>query len=138
MESYIPQIIEEGRYATMLVRLGACHICKKPMVYHPGRRVGTFPPYFKLTFEAQTESAGFVVSSGACVDGQDVCKSCFEAGLVDLLCVLCNQRRASYKAKESFGDPPEYLCIDCYETVTARAWHDAVLKLEGKHRYDFE
>ena len=72
------------------------------------------------------------------VDGYPICKECANKNLADFLCELCHTRKPTSKIQESFGDPPEFLCQDCYKTTPAAIWCDKVEDLEGSHRYDFE
>jgi hypothetical protein len=40
------------------------------------------------------------------------------------------------QVEEQFGDPAEYLCKPCYETVPASVWDAAKERLRRSHQYD--
>ena len=40
------------------------------------------------------------------------------------------------KIQDQFGDPSEFLCSDCYETVSAKEWNNIENILIEKHIYD--
>ena len=61
-----------------------------------------------------------------------------KAGKADFLCALCNERKSTDKIQESIGDAPEFLCKDCYDTVSAKIWDDKLDELQEAHRYDYE
>ena len=139
LENYCPHLLE-GNWAEMLVELKKCHICGKFMLpdYHNYFAKSIFPTYFPIDFDAQLKKAGWGKMSDIKVDDEYICQECAKAGKADFLCVLCKQRKPTDKEKESFGDPPEFLCSDCYETIPAKVWDEKVEELHGLHRYDFE
>lgn len=53
------------------------------------------------------------------------------------MCALCNKLRKG-KPQEAIGDPPEFMCTPCYETVPAKIWIAKRDALWEEHRYDFE
>jgi len=138
MENYVPKIVENTHvvYLEMVVEATKCHLCKKIML--PKTNRGVFPNYMHMNQEAQMKRAGFVYSTNTEVDGKPICIECKDAGKVDILCAMCKERKPCDKEKDSFGYPPEYLCVDCYETVPAKKWDDKVDDLNASHRYDFE
>lgn len=71
------------------------------------------------------------------VDDEPICIECEQAGKSDFLCALCKERKRSNKKQESFGDPSEFLCTDCYETKPAKIWDEKVDELVEAHRYDY-
>lgn len=144
METYKPKIVKEKNgsfvYVEMLVEGKYCRTCGKVMI-REGAAVmsgGSFPNYGKLSIKEQAKNAGLEFMSGVKVDNQEICITCKESGKADFLCRLCNARKSSDKVKETFGDPPEYLCEDCYETVPAKQWDEIVETLRDEHEYDFE
>jgi len=138
---YIPQIVDD-KYALFLVSLSVCPKCGHEMIASPdrygGRWTDMFPKYEKATLEAQAKRAGLHIKSRVRVDGEYICTSCEQEGKADFLCELCGQRKPTDKIKESFGDPAEYLCSDCFETVTAEVWEKKAEELHEIHRWDFE
>lgn len=137
MKNYVPEIVGNGKYVKFLLLLDECHKCKRPMVARPKEAWGTFPHYRRLTFSAQAEAAGLVVNSSVKVDDRPICTECVGAGRADFLCALCQKRKSTDKIREQFGDPPEFLCVDCYGSVTAREWGRKVNELHDRHRFDF-
>ena len=138
-EDFVPEVIESGAggcYGIMLVKLNKCPICGKHMLVPVARHQGPFP--IAIDFDAQIKKAGWVRQSIAEVDGRPICQECSAAGKADFLCQLCKERRPTSKIKESFGDPPEFLCQDCYSTVPAEIWDKEVDRLEKEHQWDFE
>jgi hypothetical protein len=91
-----------------------------------------------MTQKSQIQGTNIQLRSNTKVDDKYICKDCEKSGKADFLCVMCESRKHTGKIKESFGDPPEYLCIDCYETATAKKWEEAVEELNQIHRYDFD
>ena len=139
-KDYIPTIIN-NRYATFLVDIKKCSICNNLMVVKPSQRYfekNTFPIYYELDFTAQAKRANLHFVSNIKVNDEYICIECAKGGKATFLCVLCNTRKSSNKEKETFGDPPEVLCTDCYETVSAKIWDDKCEQLSAQHRYDFE
>ena len=140
---FIPTLIElDGTtYGLMVVGLKACPKCQRYMVaaYIPkGMWHSVFPLFYKINFPEQVRRAGWVIESDVQVDNKYICKDCEKAGLADFECSLCRQRKPTSKIEERFGDPPDFLCSDCYESVTAKVWDDAVKDLREEHRYDYE
>ena len=139
IEDYCPHIIGK-QYAEMLVEIGVCSICKNYMIpdYDGQYRRSVFPLYRYLNFDAQVERAGWEKMSSITVDDKYICQKCAESGKADFLCALCNERKPSDKNKESYGDPPEFLCCDCYENVSAKTWEEKTSELYDVHKYDWE
>lgn len=123
---YTPNIIGE-KYATFLVQLGRCPKCQHRMVVERHR---DYP------FNAQAKRANFVIQSNVRVDGEYICQECKQAGRADFLCVLCGKRQPTDQIQEMFGDPPEFLCVGCYETVPAMIWEKKCEELWDAHQYD--
>lgn len=140
LESFKPKVVSDS-YGTMLVELSICYICKKKMVASPEKRrfgQGTFPAYHMITFESQLKSAGWEELSSVCVDNNSICKSCNDSGKATFQCSLCADRKTTDMIESSFGDPPEYLCNRCYETVPAKKWAEMVSKITKEHMHDFD
>lgn len=140
LDNYTPEIIG-NEYATFLVKLERCPLCNCLMIAEPKQqhfRKSTFPVYCKLSFETQAKRANLHFVSNIIVDDEYICIECADEGKADFLCSLCKNRKSTDKEKESFGDPPEYLCKDCYSTVPAKEWDKKCEMLEESHRWDFE
>lgn len=142
MNEYTPKIIEEkynGAYGEMLVELQRCPICQKYMIVnYENRYSSTFPHYKNLDFNAQIKAAGWVKKSYAKIDDKYICEVCKESGKASFTCALCAQRHSMDKIQDSFGDPPELLCKNCYEITPAKLWDEKVNTLRDAHKYDFE
>lgn len=125
-------------YGVMIVELYVCPICNRYMVIAPSKYHGTFPARYDHDFDAQMKRVGWVKMSDVKQDDNNVCVECVRAGKATFLCVLCEQRKPTDKIQYSFGDPPEFACRDCYETVSAKRWTEAINALDNRHRYDHE
>jgi hypothetical protein len=137
-ELFTPKI--EGSYGIMAVEVHSCAVCKKTMVFGPDRQYlrQTFPLYQDMAFGKQLDRAGWEQASDMEVDGKHMCQKCAKAGLAMFECALCGQKVAGNAVEESFGDPAEFLCKRCYETVPAKTWNEKVTALRERHRYDFD
>jgi hypothetical protein len=136
MEFYTPDVIEE-QYARFLVRLDVCPECGRYMVTVPQDSYGTFPYGFTLCFTAQAKAAGFGIKSGLLGGDNFICTDCATIGKAWFTCYHCQEKKSSDKMYDSFGDPPDYLCTDCYETVPAKEWNEIIHRLNQSHQYDF-
>lgn len=139
IEQFDPEVVEVagGRhdfYATMLVQLERCPTCSRPMI--PAKVKRPFPQYVFANAEAQARRAGWGQESTARKDDEVICTDCARKGLSSFTCALCEEERSSDLIQESFGDPPEHLCSECYSTVSAEKWDRARDDLNQKHRYD--
>lgn len=138
--SYTPQKIDETTIS-FAVSLKTCYKCQRRMVSKPPGQYfekNTFPNCSENNFENQAKRAGLVFQSNIKVDDNYICEECKQSGSADFLCAICKKRKPFPKEKFSFGDPPEFLCSDCYETVSAKTWDSEVEELSDKHKYDFE
>jgi len=146
IEEYKPKIIYDNNshiYGEILIELNRCPICKKIMIYQPRhwRYEDIYPKYNKITLDEQIKKAGWIFESDAHLDGVEeyICEECKEKGLATFKCVLCGERKTFDKEKESFGGyPPDYLCIDCFKSVSAEIWDKKTDELHELHRYDFD
>jgi len=136
LDNYTPEVIDG--YGKVLVELEKCPLCGKYMVDAKGAKYGLFPKYININIDKQMERAGWVLRSCTKVDDKNICSECTEAGKADFLCTLCKQRKPTDKIKEEIGDPTEYICTDCYETMPAKEWDEKICKIREIHRYDFE
>jgi hypothetical protein len=140
MEIFTPKKIS-SKIATFGVEVRRCSKCNKDMVSDScpsfGFETSTFPTWNQNDFKAQAARGGFVIMSNIKVDDNYICTTCEENGLADFLCAMCKERKPTTKQQESFGDPQEYLCSDCYGKVPAKKWDEKVDDLLKAHRYDF-
>lgn len=133
-ETFIPYVLEPG-YGVVMVEVTPCAKCaKQTLVIENAWRT---PGYFRASRAEQMKRAGWVDRSSVTdAQGGTLCVECApEAGA--FVCVLCKQSRTG-EPKESYGDPPERLCVTCFETVTAKVWVETCEALHEDHRYDFE
>lgn len=137
MEKYKPNILEDGKYAEMLIEIKKCKICGAFMVKDLGHH-SIFPKYFKINQEAQMKESGLEYSSNVMVDEELICKKCEKEGKATFECVLCGERKHTDKIQESIGYPAEFLCKDCYETKPAKTWDEELSRLYEIHKYDNE
>ena len=137
MEHYKPEIVE-SRYALFLVRLDRCVECKRFMVVRPRNARDTFPYYHKLDFDAQAKAGNLGIKSGSLVDNSPICEDCEAAGKARFVCALCKKMKSSDKIQRQVGDPAEYLCADCYQTVPAEKWDESLKELIEDHKWDYE
>ena len=137
MDNYTPQKNVDNTI-TFALNLGYCKKCGRNMVVKPREAYGVFPHYYANNFEAQAKRANLVIQSTIKVDGCYICIECEKMGKADFECYLCKKRKSTKLIQERFGDPAEYLCFECYETVSAKIWEETVDKLYDIHKYDFE
>ena len=136
MEKYTPKIIDD-HHVEMLIHANPCRICKRIMIEKD--KGNLFAHEFFNAQDSQMHSAGLVFESNIKIEGHyAICQKCADAGKADFLCALCNTRKKTDKIQESIGDPPEHLCKDCYNTITANVWEKKVDELIETHRYDYE
>ncbi len=121
------------KVALFAVETDECPLCKKTMVTEIPKHTGIIPNWVKLSQEAQMKGTGLVYTGNARVDDHLVCRECEEAGKADFKCELCKRRHPTSKIKESFGEPAEFLCTDCYEAVPAKEWDTKVEELNEQH-----
>lgn len=121
---------------TFDLRTSPCASCRKPMMKKAP--YGLFPLSIDHDQAAQTARAGVVIESMSTIDDKKICVECEKAGKAFSTCALCKTPKPSSRIEESFGEPAEYLCSDCYETVPAKVWDEKAQELRDRHRYDFE
>ena len=142
-QSFVPQTHDgygERVFATMLVELSRCPCCKKPMISAPPKEWARRWTFYD--FDGQVKRAGWVWTSqterGDGYGRRAICRDCETAGKGTFTCVLCKEERQTSAIHERYGDPPEFLCVSCYETVPAKAWDEKTNELEEAHRWDHE
>lgn len=135
MDNYVPRLWA-GRYAMMLVELEVCSTCGRLML--PRMSSDPFPRGKGVRKEDQLHNAGWVEQGKTWVNERYSCTECERNDRVLFLCALCGVHRKSSEIKESFGFPPEYLCMTCYNTVVAKEWDEKKNELHESHRWDYE
>jgi hypothetical protein len=144
LTKYVPEFIpysEDMAYGKMLVKLNKCSTCgcwTLDKAADQGIWNKVFPAWFAITIRQQMAKAGWRFSSDVKRDDEIICSKCAEEGRGGFTCSLCKEYRTSDQEEEAFGDPPDYLCTICYETVSAKVWHDKYNSLFDAHKYDFE
>ncbi len=126
-DEFKPYKINKNRVA-FSVEYKQCYICNCDMVNKSNDYI--------YWFDEQVKKAGMNIQSNIRVD-DPICTKCYKEGKADFLCAMCGERKP-FPSAEKFGDPPEFLCKDCYSTVPAQEWDEKVDELHGRHRYDFE
>jgi len=143
LEEFVPELIENEGYAKVIIQLSKCSVCNRPMIKmekkDTQRMRNLFPYYWKTNLDSQLKRAG-IQYEGTSKDTRDnyVCEECSKAGKGSFTCALCGEERSTDLKEESFGDPPEYLCKVCYESVSASVWSKKTDELYKSHRWDFE
>jgi len=118
------------------LKVEECACCKRPMMIKANN--GLFPYYIGDNQESQMKKQGIVFSSHSKKNNQKICIECEKSGKASFVCALCHENRGSEEVEESFGDPAEYLCKECFSTVSAKVWEEKTDELSRAHRYDFE
>ena len=120
----------------MVCEFQPCASCGRLMVprLDPFRNTRLFPCWHELTLEQQAKRGGLATCSDALKDGEKICEDCKATGKSTFVCALCKQERPCDQIREHFGDPPDYLCKPCYQTVPAKDWDAEVESLEQAHR----
>ena len=113
-----------------------CPICGKQMMCKDKNEL--FPRYVGETQDAQMKEAGIVYISRSKKDDDYICVECEKAGLSSFTCTICEEEKPTSKMQNSFGDPPEYVCLDCYSKIPAKEWDEKIKRIEEAHRYDYE
>jgi hypothetical protein len=116
------------------VRAWRCESCKWPMIEQKHLDKGVLA-HDTTSVAGQLQGAGFKVRSGIFWSGE-LCTECAAKAASVFTCELCKQERPSDQVEEQFGDPAEYLCKPCYETVPASVWDAAKERLRRSHQYD--
>lgn len=129
-----PRQVPDKPYICVLIEVRRCLECHLPL--RPN--LGTHNPrYHHLDIKAQWARANWP-DPGPYIAAREgyICKPCAEKGLATWTCALCNEPRTG-EPQESIGDPPENLCTNCYESVSAARWQAAVDRLNDRHQFDF-
>lgn len=133
-ETFVPYVLAPG-FGVVMVELNICTRCERQtLAIENGWKT---PAYYKAARVAQMKRAGWVDRAYATTaDEGTLCVECAPVAAA-FKCSLCEKERHG-KPEESYGDPPEFLCTPCFETVPAKVWHEKSEALREAHRYDFE
>lgn len=140
MDTYTPRIVQQGQeeaLAEVLVAVERCKYCRAWMLPNMEDK-GIFPLYRPINFSAQLKAAGWKVAASSRFDSQRYCIECAANDKITFTCCLCNQTKPSSHLKERFGDPPDFLCNECFNTIPAAVWEKKVDELQKEHRWDYE
>jgi hypothetical protein len=144
IEDFKPEVFldsGERAYATMMVELNKCPLCRRYMLYSDNSNQDryAFPKYEKINFETQVKKSGWVVTSDIEVNNHFICQDCVKSGKAEFTCSLCNVKQPTSKIQETIGVyDKDYLCQTCYNTKTAKEWEEKTEELYEKHRWDSE
>jgi len=133
-ENHTPQI--DGQWVTFVFRTDTCPVCKANMIESSQWNYSPFVAG-ENSFTEQVKRSGLVLRSDVMVENEFICVNCKRDGKADFYCYLCQRRKESCKMKESYGDPAEFLCTDCFSRVSAKVWDNAESELSHKHKNDF-
>ena len=111
--------------------LSRCEVCKNPLL----------PPLFKVDgfgsfwWEHSRKELGIrEAAHSKLVD--DICTQCAAEG-VTFKCSACKETRNADQLYEAIGDPADFLCLPCYETVPAKKWDELMKQLRQQHQHDY-
>lgn len=142
---YIHKPVFNENFVTIALEWKLCPCCDNPMIIAPKASLKRCEPAWgsgcidNNTIEAQCSRVNMSIQSYINdKNHQYICENCVETGTTSFICALCGKEHTTDKIKESFGDPTEYLCKICYETVPAKKWEEAMDRLDKKHMYDFD
>lgn len=137
-ENFTPEVhfIPSGYgYATFVLSIRKCPLCNSPMM-KKWRMPETI--YYKLDLKSQMERAGIKFISSSRVNNEHICDECSGKGLSSFTCYICNKTQSSTEIHESYGDPSDYVCKSCYNSIPASKWDKVIDELEKAHQYDFD
>jgi hypothetical protein len=128
-------------YYLFLMQVRKCQTCGRPIMPYVAEheRSFVFPRYVRIDQEAQMKRAGIQpVGTWSVERDAYLCEECTKAGKDTFTCALCDQERTSDLEQFRYGDPPDFLCTPCYESVSASKWEAEIERIEEAHRYDYE
>jgi hypothetical protein len=127
---------QEGLVGAAIVKLTVCPECERPMIDLSWGSFDAFPllPRGYSIWE-QCHTYGWCVRSQVRnIKGEPICNECEQDGKGAFVCAMCHKEKPSTKIQRQFGDGDRkiYLCSDCFETVSAVAWHEICQRIEAK------
>lgn len=138
LEEFVPQIIKEG-FGLMIIKLQRCPSCNGVMVDIPQEaRRKMFSLYMSIDLKTQLERADWKLQSNAELNGKKICEKCEKEGRSQFKCFICEKDQPTSMIHNCHGDPPDFVCINCYKNIPAEKWDQIMEKLYKIHRYDFD
>ncbi len=135
-DEYTPR--QEGTYWLFAFALAICGKCGRSMLPVSAKKANYFPRYHRNRIEEQARRAGIRWETSARDKEEHIlCDECAITGNITFVCYICKQERQRTDIQETFGEPPDYLCTPCHQTVSAAEWQRIVEELLEQHRYDF-
>lgn len=119
------------------LEIKTCPKCNKKMINasHNALRQ-SFPGYNKLNLETQLSKKDMVIRSETEEGYHYLCENCEDN--MEFKCWGCKETRLKKDIKWKYGDPPDFLCIHCYNTKTAKEWNDLRSEIDDNHRWDYQ
>jgi hypothetical protein len=134
---FTPKIIDkEGGYGILMVRLRKCKYCGGWMFDEEN----SYPsPCYENGIDKQLERAGWKKQGYVGMQTLDVqiCEECVGKDAKTFLCAICGKQKKSSEIEECIGYSAEYLCKDCFSSISAKEWDEKVEELEEKHKWDY-
>ena len=138
-----PQLVSESNdlaIGTVHVLLHKCSTCGRWMLNKSAERANNVfaTEHFELLQEYLALADWRLRSDVTDRNGSEICEQCASEDKGSFECALCGEVRESSQKVRSVGDPPEFLCMVCYETKPAKVWEEKYKELLEAHRYDYE
>ena len=135
-----PHKVKGSDFVIFYAKSKQCSKCDRTMIAKVKECYGKefFHGYHDYSQDAQMKRAGLVYLGKAKVDDEYICEICEKEGKADFICSICEKRHDTCEIKEQIGDPAEFMCKSCYETVPAKEWDDKLSELQDEHRWDFD
>lgn len=142
MNTYVPQVIEDDPYhalVTFVLKLDKCVACHTLVMAIVTKVYSPFPIRLDQDQRRQMQAAGIQEIGGYTYEPREgpLCVKCTKQGLGRFKCWHCEQERPVSQQHEQFGDPPDFLCTVCYETLPAKTWDEVIKELGEVHRWDY-
>lgn len=139
LENFVPVLVScsswtKTCYVEIIIEPHACLECKLPIL----PKITCGPNWYNLQISSQWKRAKWPIE-GVYIDPREgyVCLPCQALGKATWECYHCHKQRAG-KPKMDIGCPSDYVCEECYGTLTAKQWDELKEKLEEEHRYDYK
>ena len=130
-------------YDKFYLKITECPNCKRKMIDADYNALySAFPFWEKMNFEAQRLRKGFAIRSNQSFDDDKMCGShywCIDCkDKIEFKCFNCKEMRLKKDMEYRYGDPPDFLCKFCYETVSAKDWNELIKAIEDNHRWEYD
>ena len=144
---YIPEILRRaGRDDMILLAfpITRCRECQQLMlpesaqVLQQANNRGVFYTPKGDSVTAQLQRGAISIDQGYKAGLDHVCGDCINEGKVQVECQACHKQVSLNDTHFKVGDPPEFICRECHETMPAAAYEKMVDQLEQRHQYDYE